>query len=99
MTVDDLELIYRNTSGRLQEPETKEAFTRVCSDFGLSTQSDERVLFRDFEQKGRAVISSDQEPDKERVYQFRSATMALGKLIASRTTGPDGFPMKFLGRF
>ncbi len=96
MIVDDLELIYRNTGGRLQEPETKEAFTRVCVHFGLRPQSDESVLFREFEHTGRAVIFSDEMPNKTRVNEFSLATMALGKLIASRTTGPDGYPRKFL---
>ena len=96
MTVDDLELIFRNIGGKLREPETKEAFTRVCADLGLSQPSDESVLFREFEHTGRAVIFSDEMPNETRVNEFRLATMALGKLIASRTTGPDGYPRKFL---
>ncbi len=96
MIVDDLELIYRNTGGRLREPETKEAFTNVCAYSGYRALPDEKSLYRDFEMKGKFVIYSDKEIDDSQIHQFRMATMALGNLIASRSTGIDGFPRKFL---
>ncbi len=96
MIVDDLELIYRNTRGRLREPETEEAFTRVCAYSAFNALPDEKSLYRNFDVKEQFMFYTDQEINDSHIEQFELATMALGKLIASRSTGIDGWPRKFL---
>ncbi len=96
MIVDDLELIFRNTRGKLREPEIEEAFIRVCVYSAFNALPDEKSLCRNFDVKGQFMFYTDQEINDSHIEQFELATMALGNLIASRSTGIDGFPRKFL---